>query len=100
MCGKREFSYALCGQAEIVRYHDRHVRQRLTLAGPAACSQCARPSSAKIISPEIQRYSRWRRGLNSQANAPTLSPAIIRRTAASLHPPAKHTGLLRHQFSS
>src|SRR5262249_50491490 len=30
-----------------------------------------------------QRYSRWRRSLNSRANAPTLSPAIIRRTAAS-----------------
>src|SRR5262249_36822117 len=63
----------------------------------AACSQCARPSCAKIISPEIQQVAAELK-LASQC-AHTLSghhPSDRRE----LHLPAKDTGLVRHQFSS
>jgi len=32
----------------------------LSATGPATCSQCARPSGAKVISPEIECSSRVR----------------------------------------
>jgi hypothetical protein len=92
-----EFSDALPGQAQIAGCHDRRLREHHTLSGPAACSQCARPSSAKVISPEIEQVAAELK-LTSQC-AHTLSGhhSPDRR---ELHLPARDTGLLRHQFSS
>jgi hypothetical protein len=52
-----KFSDALSGQAQIVGRYDRRLSGHHTPSGPAACSRCARPSSAKVVSPEIEQVA-------------------------------------------
>jgi hypothetical protein len=90
-----EFGYASPGQAQIVRRCDSRLRQRLCLAGTAACSQCTWAPSAKIISPHIELRAPELKLSSQCAHILTGHHPPGR---CELHLPAKDTALLRHQF--